>query len=476
MPATSILAHPPNQFGERLDFGQPVTGTIDDVNFRQFYNFSGRQGQVITITMTSIEGDLDSYLILTSATGTFLQSNDDDGVSHNAIIQSYLLPESGDFTVIATRFGHEHGSTSGEYELRLDSLGASTVRQEGSSITYGDEIPGELNNDEFDAIYVFQGRRGEVITIRLVRTSGNLDTVIDLFFDPLSQPLIIGDDTATSLNAEIRDFMLPEDGIYYIRATRHGRAGGNTQGTYLLTITQTPVETLGTRPSNARFIRYGDEITGTINDEIPIRFFQFEAQRGDLISAAAIRESDDLSPTVSLLDHELRPVSISPEAEDQEESRIPGASIPDDGLYYIAVSRFDGIEGETSGTFRLELNGRQGINIDIGLELVYGAQMNGFLDNERFADDYIFVGAGGDVVTITMQRTEGNLDPLLTLRDVTGKLLIADDDGFSEGSQDAIIRNYLLPEDGIYVIEASRYERIAGQTSGDYILTLEIED
>jgi hypothetical protein len=290
--------------------------------------------------------------------------------------------------------------------------------------------------------------------------------------------LIVGDDTPTSLNAEIRDFMLPEDedGIYIIRATRHGRAGGSTQGTYLLLLTQTPVETLGTRPNNARFIRYGDETLASINDDIPIRFFQFEAQHGDLISAAVIRESDDLSPTLSLLDSELRPVSVGPEDDDQNESRIPGASIPEDGLYYLAVSRFEGTEGETLGTFRLQLNGRQGINVDIGLELVYGAQMNGHLDNGSFADNYVFVGAAGDIVTITMQRTEGDLDPLLTLRDVTGKLLTSNDDGFAEGSQDSIIRNFTLPEDGIYVIEASRYQRLAGETSGDYVLTLEIED
>lgn len=471
-------ATPPHQSGERLNFGEAVTGTIDDNNFRQSYNFSGRQGQVITLTMNSQSGDLDPYLILTSATGEFLQSNDDNGTSHDAAIQSYRLPATGEFTVIATRFGHAHGSTSGDYELNLDSLGASTVRQEGSYITYGDQIPGELTNEEFATIYLFEGQRGDVITIRLVRTSGDLDPVIDLFSEPFSQPLIVGDDTATSLNAEIRDFMLPEDedGIYLIRATRHGRDGGSTQGTYLLYLTQTPVETLGTRPNNARFIRYGDQLIGTVNDEVPIRFFQFEAQHGDLISAAVIRESDDLSPTVSLLDSELRPVSVSPETEDQSESRIPGASIPEDGLYYLAVSRFEGSDGETFGTFRLELSGRQGINIDIGLELVYGAQMNGYLDNNSFADNYIFVGTQGDIVTITMQRSEGDLDPLLTLRDITGKLLTSDDDGFAEGSQDARIRNYTLPEDGIYVIEASRYQRVAGETSGDYVLTLEIED
>jgi hypothetical protein len=471
-------ANPLGQFGERLTFGQPVIGSIDDNNFRQSYTFSGRDGQVITLTMTSQSGDLDPYLILMSETGAFLQSNDDSGTLHNAAIQSYRLPETGEFTVIATRFGHSHGSTSGDYELRLDSLGTTTVRQEGSLISYGDRIPGELSNEAFETFFVFEGRRGDVITIRLVRTSGDLDPVIDLYSEPSNQPLIVGDDTATSLNAEIRDFMLPEDddGIYIIRATRHGRAGGSTQGTYLLLLTQTPVETLGTRPNNARFIRYGDEVIATIDDEVPIRFFQFEAHRGDLISAAAIRESDDLSPTLSLLDSELRPVSVSPEVEDQSESRIPGASIPEDGLYYLAVSRYEGIDGETIGAFRLQLNGRQGVNVNMGLELVYGAQMNGYLDNENFAANYVFVGAGGDIVTITMQRTEGNLDPLLTLHDITGKLLISNDDGFAEGSQDALIRNYTLPADGIYIIEASRYQRVAGETSGDYVLTLEIED
>jgi hypothetical protein len=75
-----------------------------------------------------------------------------------------------------------------------------------------------------------------------------------------------------------------------------------------------------------------------------------------------------------------------------------------------------------------------------------------------------------------MRRLDGDLDPLLTLRDATGKQLAFDDDGVGEGTKDAIIKLFRLPADGPYRIEASRFERTAGITSGIYLLTLEKEN
>ncbi|MBI5927716.1 MAG: PPC domain-containing protein [Chloroflexi bacterium] len=459
------------QGSDQLPFGETVTGEITNTEFRQLYTFTGNEGQVIAIRMTRVDGDLDPVVLLMNTSGIVLSYSDDDDEGRNALISSQRLPANGTYVVIATRFGHEHGSTTGTYELRMDSLGATA--SDGSSLRLGTSIVGEITDERHEVIYTFQAKRGQVINIYMKRTSGNLDPLIDLF-DAAGGYLITGDDDPNSygsLNAAILNYMIPNDGSYIIRATRWGYDGGTSSGSFLIELTEIPPETLGTRPANARFMAYGDTVSSQIDNEISIRFFQFEATRGDVISAVASRESDNISPQLSLLYLDLRPISVGTTGSGQEESRI-SATIPENGRYLLAVSRFHGAEGTSVGDFSLTLIGRQGIGGGDALEIVYEAQVTGIIDNTRPSESYIFLGEEGDLVTITMQRVDGNLDCLLTLQDETGKQLIFNDDIEQGVVQDSKIARYRLPADGLYRIEASRFDRIAGTTSGAYSLTL----
>lgn len=459
---------------EWLNYGQATPGTISNEQFRQLHLFQGRAGQIISLSMRRTSDDLDPYLVLVTEAGAVLATSDDHNTTRDASIPSIVLPADGVYTVIATRFGHEHGTTSGDYIVLLENLGTSG--QTGTTVYYGDSIPGEITDDKPEDIYVLQGERGEVVTIRMARTSGDLDPLLNLF-DANGQVLITGDDDETSrepLNAGILNYMLPADGTYYIRATRYGYANGPSRGTYLLEIALAPPNSLGTRPTNARFIEYGDLLEGTIVDETPVRFFRFEARRGDIVSAVVTQQSGDLIPTINLLAADLSLISTSNDSVAQTEARIPGATIPETGNYFLTVARIGGFEGETSGAFSLQFEGRAGIAGDDSLELIYGSQVFGSLNNNKHADTYIFVGTAGDTITITMRNIDGNLDPLLILRNDSGKQLVADDDSFAEGSRDAVIRAFMLPDDGIYQIEATRYQRVAGTSTGTYSLTLDL--
>ncbi len=459
------------QQGDQLPFGETVTGEITNEEFRQLYTFSGNEGQVIAIRMTRVEGDLDPVVLLMNTNGVVLSYSDDEDEGRNALISSQRLPTNGTYVVIATRFGHEHGSTTGTYEIRMDSLGATA--SSGSSLNLGTSIVGEITNERHEVIYTFEAERGQVINIYMKRTSGNLDPLLDLF-DASGGYLISGDDDPNSygsLNAAILNFMIPNNGSYIIRATRWGYDVGTSSGSFLIELTEIPPETLGTRPANARFMAYDDTVTSQIDNEISIRFFQFEATRGDVISAVATRETGNISPQLSLLYMDLRPISVGTTGSGQEESRI-SATIPENGRYLLAVSRFRGTEGTSEGEFSLTLIGRQGIGGGVALEIVYEAQVTGIIDSAHTSETYIFLGEEGDLVTITMQRLDGNLDCLLTLQDETGKQLIFNDDIEQGVVQDSRISRFRLPADGLYSIEASRFDRIAGTTSGAYSLTL----
>lgn len=110
-----------------------------------------------------------------------------------------------------------------------------------------------------------------------------------------------------------------------------------------------------------------------------------------------------------------------------------------------------------------------------GGTIAYGQSVRGALNNRYPVHEWNFEGRTGDRVIITMIDASGtgSLDPSLSLRRLDGFEIAANDDVgdlHPEGmtNRDARIE-FVLPDDGLFVIEAGRF---GGR--GDYILTLEL--
>lgn len=78
---------------------------------------------------------------------------------------------------------------------------------------------------------------------------------------------------------------------------------------------------------------------------------------------------------------------------------------------------------------------------------------------------YTFEETAGQYVTIDVIRLSGNVDPLVTLYSPSGNPLATDDN--SGGNRAARLRNIPLPEDGVYLIQAS-----GKGFQGDYRISL----
>jgi hypothetical protein len=92
-----------------------LDGRIQGVFPRQRWRFEGRQGQIVTITMTAASGTLDPLLELFSPSGRRVAYNDDAAdpvLGVNAQIVRAELPRDGTYTLDATRF-----SGTGAYSL-----------------------------------------------------------------------------------------------------------------------------------------------------------------------------------------------------------------------------------------------------------------------------------------------------------------------------------------------------------------------
>ncbi|NDJ84458.1 MAG: matrixin family metalloprotease [Chloroflexi bacterium] len=93
-----------------------ITGNIDDVNPYDIWTLTVEDGMTVTLTMRRTSGDLDPPIgILTEDLANVLVEND-NWVGTDAQIV-YTFAQGGTYSVVATRYGMDNGSSSGGYTL-----------------------------------------------------------------------------------------------------------------------------------------------------------------------------------------------------------------------------------------------------------------------------------------------------------------------------------------------------------------------
>ena len=104
-----------------LNYGTSVTGKISADNEQDLYAFYGRRGEVVSISMTRVDGNLDAFLELLNARQEVVTRNDDSGSSQNSLIENFSLPATGMYTIRARRYSGTDGNpdTAGSYVLVL---------------------------------------------------------------------------------------------------------------------------------------------------------------------------------------------------------------------------------------------------------------------------------------------------------------------------------------------------------------------
>lgn len=107
-----------------LTSGAPISGTITDDNRFDVYTFEGTANETISLRMDATAGTLDTLLFLVGPTGIELASNDDfiPNETTNSAIVDYVLPQTGQYIVIATHYGTIYGGTNGTYSLVFSRL------------------------------------------------------------------------------------------------------------------------------------------------------------------------------------------------------------------------------------------------------------------------------------------------------------------------------------------------------------------
>jgi hypothetical protein len=99
--------------------GESVQDTLSDNDYVHFWDFEVTAGEPVTISMEEVSGGLDPLLILIDANDNVLAYDDDGGGNFSAELRNITFPESGTYTVVATRYQQAQGYTTGEYRLTI---------------------------------------------------------------------------------------------------------------------------------------------------------------------------------------------------------------------------------------------------------------------------------------------------------------------------------------------------------------------
>lgn len=369
---TATPTFTPTATEETIGFSGAVLnerGEISDEVSEVLYTFTANADDVITLRMTRDEGaTLDTYLILTDSAGRTLIENDDaiDSGRAESLIENFIIPADGEYTVIATRFQRELGSTSGGFTLTLEQGGAVVDATPDPNIpsatvlTVGDSVRGEITADVGEVLYTFNASAGDVVSIHMEADSGTTLDPLLILTDENGVTLAENDD---AFNVErnvslINGFSIPRDGAYTVIATRFQRELGSTLGGFTLTLSDSTIE--ADTEIDISPIAYGETVEASISDTQPNQYYEFEGAAGEVISAEVTATSGGLDTLLMLAvldeDGELNVLIEHDDiAENNTNSVIEDFELPNDDAYLLIVTRFNRQDGTSQGDFELTL-------------------------------------------------------------------------------------------------------------------------
>lgn len=427
-----------------------------------------------------------------------------------------ILSPSGVF-LSSFGVGADGSITSGQSGLYTDTavlppLPAADLIANAQPITRDVPLSGILTSQSYFQTYFFDARANDLLSIAMNATSGSLDTLV-LLLDANGNVIDSNDDTVFGVtNSLIPNRRVAVDGRYYILATRYGKDVGGTEGGYTLSLTG-PTGELPQEIIDLGLERGDIEISLQWNTAADLQLLVRDP-RGDSVfdDTPTVPSGGRLAAAGNV---NCRQLSASPVSYVlwPQGNLVPGLyevevwfqnqcndtrtvsftlTILVDGVpiftdtaqptpdlryltsFVVGVDRqvAAGPGGFIGSSDRLDA---QTIDFRPLLEsarpIASGETIGGSITTDKKYDLYFFDGEAGDVVTISMETTAGRLDPTLFLIDPNDLQIAQNDDAVIGENANSLIREFILPEDGRYIIIATHFGMLYGGTTGAYNLS-----
>lgn len=369
-----------------------ATGLITSDQYYQTYSFDGATDDVVSLSMTALDGNLDTLLLVLDSTGLIVADNDDlePAVNTNSAINNLRLPTDGTFTVLATRYGKDVGGTEGNYELLLTAavpeLPPELVNQ---GLPTGDIEVTLIWNTNADLQLLVRDPEGnsvfdderQITSGGTLVSTGNIGCTISATTPPTYYTYwpsgrarggsyevevwfqdACGDLTGVTatLFITVRGELLTQTDIQISPDQRYltsftidssGNAvlsdGGIIGG----------IETINFTTEQPLEIPYNAQRPDAINPQNKFDVYVFEGEAGDVVTIEMTRINGSLDPLLYLVDPNGFEVASNDDIEPGADtnSRIPDYVLLTDGTYTIIATHFGTIFGGTTGSYQLSL-------------------------------------------------------------------------------------------------------------------------
>lgn len=467
-----------------LSYNSPVNGHINNATPSQDWPLLTASTDRLRIEVERLDGNLIPDLVLLDATQTVVgQSYGATDTADRAIIDGVTLPIAGQYTVRVGRDGAEAGQTTGRYRLIVTPL-ATAQDNVNNTIIVGDveydtPVTGEITGAHWYHRYTLTTEAADTVSIQATRVSGNLQPEVEVL-DANGSSLRIGYLDASGDNARIDEIDLPSAGAYTVVVRRTGGFNGVTEGEYELN-----VGLVGSGPTspNLEGVEGNVEYDTTRSGEItPARWYvdwRLTTDATDTLTITVRRANDEsgqnLRPIVILLGGSGQEITRGYLEQTGDMAQIRDVTLQTPGNYTVRVARDGEQTGATSGAYtldvRLEGSGEGGAALaGSSGTLSLGETVKGEISNRRWADSWTYSGTAGENLHLTAERTNGNLIPIIEIRDANGQRLTA---SFYADTRDITELDYTIPGNGTYTVVVMRYNGQSGATTGGYDLTVD---
>ena len=227
----------------------------------------------------------------------------------------------------------------------------------------------------------------------------------------------------------------------------------------------------------------GQEVTGTLDDATFRHDYSLDLEAGQTVTITMLQRSGDLDPFLIVFGPSGAELARNDDAVQTLEDNAFNAQITDlvapaNGTYTVRATRFGEATGPSSGEFALQVSSGAPATPAPALEgtpIAVGDEVTGSLSKSGGAVDYVLDLEAAQMVTITMQRTSGDLDALLLVFDANGREVARNDDAadtVGDTTFNAQIVGFSPPAAGTYLVRATRYDEADGTSTGDYRLSV----
>lgn len=307
-------------------------------------------------------------------------------------------------------------------------------------LLYGDVVQGTVA-DEMGESWSFIGLEGEAIDI-IIEPVGELDVVVNVV-DAEGNSIIGGeldDDFGTE---SIFGLEIPASGEYFIQV--RGFVGGT--GDYELTITEAGAAGGTETAVGEGDIVAGETMAGSVTSSEPA-LITFNASADDFLDIIVTPLTEDFDIVVDVLDANGISLNENPTDASYDTEYVPVVIIPEDGVYSVEVSGFDGATGDFEVTIVPSNNGQT--------NTIFFAASS--LDDAEETHIFPLTGNSGDSVTAIVEPLELEFDVVVGIYDDDTDELIEEVDA-STGIE---YLTFVLSADGNFYFQVSGYEGSTG--------------